>query len=141
MARREDVVLEPPPPDVTTNAWCDPDLLEEALVNILENAVEFSPPGAAVDVELESGDDAVRVLVRDRGPGLPDGDAGNLFRQFSQGPRSPWARREGLGLGLYIASVHLGLMAGDLAAGNHRDGGAVFTCSLRREPPDPGESR
>jgi signal transduction histidine kinase len=137
VARARGVILAPELPAGSATAWADAHLLEEALVNILENAVEFSPPGAAVDVTVENGEDGTRILVRDRGPGLPPGAAATLFERFSQGPSSPWASRKGLGLGLHIANVHLHLMAGGLQAGNHPEGGAVFTCSLRGDAPDP----
>jgi signal transduction histidine kinase len=140
VARRHDVKLEPALSGDPAIAWADPDLLEEALVNILENAVEFSPPGGSVDVTLENGEDGARIRVRDHGPGLPPGGAASLFDRFSQGPRSPWSRREGFGLGLFIASVHLGLMAGSLSADDHPEGGAVFTCSLPTHGPGPKES-
>jgi len=138
VARGHDVKLEPALPDGTAIAWADPDLLEEALVNILENAVEFSPPGGSVDVTLENGEDGARIRVRDHGPGLPPGGPAALFDRYSQGPRSPWSRREGFGLGLFIASVHLGLMSGRLGADDHPEGGAVFTCSLSAEGLEPG---
>jgi signal transduction histidine kinase len=133
VARGRDVLLAPGFPAGPATAWADPDLLEEALVNLLENAVEFSPPGGSVDVTLENGEDGTRIRVRDRGPGLPPGAADALFERFTQGPRSPWSSRGGFGLGLYIARVHLDLMAGSLGAADHPEGGAVFTCELRAE--------
>jgi signal transduction histidine kinase len=135
VARGKDVQLVPGLPDAPAVAWADPDLLEEALVNILENAVDFSPPGGSVDVTLENGENGARIRVRDRGPGLPPGGAEALFGRFRQGPRSPWSSRGGFGLGLYIANLHLGSMAGRLGAEDHPEGGAVFTCALTSEAP------
>jgi signal transduction histidine kinase len=139
VARGREVKLEPQFPAEPATAWADPDLLEEALVNILENAVEFSPPGGSVDVTVENGENGARIEVRDRGPGLPPGGVDALFARYSQGPASPWSSRSGFGLGLYIANVHLGLMAGKLGADDHPDGGAVFTCTLVADDPA-GES-
>jgi signal transduction histidine kinase len=135
VARARDVTVRPTLPAGASSAWGDPELLEEALVNLLENAVEFSPPGGTVDVSVERDENGPRVLVRDRGPGLPPGGAAALFERFSRGPESPFASHQGMGLGLHIANVHLGLMEGSLHAADHPDGGAVFTCALRSDPP------
>ena len=135
VARAREVTIVPTLPGEPVLAWADADLLEEALVNILENAVEFSPPGGSVDVVLENGENGARVLIRDRGPGLPPGGAAAMFGRFSQGAPSPWASRQGFGLGLHIAKVHLRLMEGELQATDHPEGGAVFTCSLRGDAP------
>lgn len=137
VARARGVDIEPEVPAEPVLAWADPALLEEALVNLLENAVDFSPPSGSVDVTLEKGEDEARILVRDRGPGLPPGGGAALFERFSQGPPSPWASRQGFGLGLHIASVHLSLMGGALGAADAPGGGAVFTCSLRGDAPGP----
>jgi len=138
-ARARDVTVSVSPTGSPAVAWADPHLLEEALVNLLENAVEFSPPGGKVDVTVETRDDGVRIGVRDRGPGLPSGGSATLFDRFIQGPHSPWARHEGFGLGLFIAREHLKLMHGSLDASDHPDGGAVFTCSLAARAPQPQE--
>jgi two-component system sensor histidine kinase MprB len=72
--------------------------LERALVNLLDNAVKFSPPGGTVTVRLEDGE----LTVRDEGPGIPDEDLPYVFDRFW---RSPSARGlPGSGLGLAIAA-------------------------------------
>jgi len=139
-ARTRSVTVAVSAPGSPARAWSDPHLLEEALVNLLENAVEFSPPGAMVDVTVETSEDGTRIRVRDRGPGLPPGGAATLFDRFTQGPRSPWVHHEGFGLGLFIAREHLHLMGGALDAHDHPEGGAVFTCSLASRPPSGEES-
>jgi two-component system sensor histidine kinase MprB len=72
--------------------------LERAVVNLLDNAVKFSPPGAAVEVRLANGS----LTVRDRGPGIPPEELPHVFERFW---RSPTARAmPGSGLGLAIAA-------------------------------------
>ena len=72
--------------------------LERAVVNLLDNAVKFSPPGTTVDVVLRHG----TLTVRDRGPGIPLEDLPHVFERFW---RSPSARAmPGSGLGLAIAA-------------------------------------
>ena len=135
VARGHDVALTPAFPDHPSIAWADPDLLEEALVNILENALEFSSSGSSVDVVLDARRGGKCISIRDRGPGLPDEIGEALFERYSKGPPSPRAGHDGHGLGLHIARVHLELMGGELAAENHPEGGAVFTCRLRNRNP------
>lgn len=64
----------------------EPAALERAIVNVLDNAVKFSPPGGTVDVRLHRGE----LTVRDRGPGIPAEDLPHVFERFW---RSPTARR------------------------------------------------
>ncbi|GAA1963025.1 HAMP domain-containing sensor histidine kinase [Catenulispora subtropica] len=72
--------------------------LERAIVNLLDNAVKFSPPGSEVDVRLAEGE----LTVRDRGPGVPPEELPHVFERFW---RSPSARAlPGSGLGLAIAA-------------------------------------
>jgi two-component system sensor histidine kinase MprB len=72
--------------------------LERAVVNLLDNAVKFAPPGTQVDVGLAGGE----LTVRDRGPGVPPEELPHVFERFW---RSPSARSmPGSGLGLAIAA-------------------------------------
>lgn len=76
--------------------WCDPAALERALVNLLDNAVKFSPPGGSVSMNLNSG----VLVIRDRGVGVNPRDLPHVFERFW---RSPAARSlPGSGLGLAI---------------------------------------
>ncbi|MEW2358919.1 HAMP domain-containing sensor histidine kinase [Spirillospora sp. NPDC029432] len=76
----------------------DPASLERAVVNLLDNAVKFSPPGGAVRVRLAGGE----LTVRDHGPGIPGEDLPHVFERFW---RSPSARSlPGSGLGLSIVA-------------------------------------
>jgi signal transduction histidine kinase len=63
----------------------DPDLLFEAVANLLDNAVKFTPPGGTVTLSL---DEDGEIAVADSGPGLPDGFKTALFQRFTSRPRS-----------------------------------------------------
>ena len=58
------------------------ELLRSAIENVLRNAVRYSPPGAAVEVAVESGAGGLAVTIRDRGPGVPQGDLERIFEPF-----------------------------------------------------------
>lgn len=105
------------------------DLLFQAVRNLVENAVRYSPTGAAVTVEvLESG--AARVL--DRGPGVPAELKDRLFERFWQGRRKERsAVREGAGLGLSIVAQIAEQLGGQVSVEDRAGGGAVFSLTLR----------
>lgn len=72
--------------------------LERALLNLVENAIRFSPPGGTVTIEIEADHDAVRIAVRDEGPGVPLEHRARIFERFF----TTDAERDGTGLGLSI---------------------------------------
>jgi len=102
--------------------------LEEALVNILDNAVKYSPDGGQIEVDAAAEAGRVTITVRDRGPGLDD--LVDPFARFAQGTPSPHASAVGHGLGLFITREYLTLMGGDAHAADHPDGGALFKLVL-----------
>lgn len=106
----------------------DAALLAQALANLLRNAASYTPAGTPVDVFLFGGDGAMRLIVRDHGPGLPEGTHEKVFEKFYRVPGSPPG---GTGLGLAIARGLVRAMDGDITARNHPDGGAEFTIELR----------
>jgi signal transduction histidine kinase len=117
----------------------DPQKLFEILMNLMDNAVKYTPSGSAVDARVEPDPSGgVRVSVRDRGEGLGPGPPERLFERFRQGEASPQASRKGFGLGLYIVKSYADLMGARVEAGDHPEGGALFTCAF---PParEPGE--
>ena len=111
----------------------DPDKLERALTNVLENATKFTPEGGDIEVRgwRENGRLPARVYcsVRNSGSAIPDDDLPRLFDRFFRGDR---ARRtaSGSGLGLAISRQLLQLNGGDITARNDGDGHVVFTLSL-----------
>lgn len=102
----------------------EPDLLERAITNLLDNAVKFSPPSGTVHVLLE-GD---RLRISDQGPGIPDDELPHVFDRFW---RSPSARNTpGSGLGLSIVAQTIKAHGGWVKAGRSAEGGAEFIVRL-----------
>jgi len=119
-------------------ALSNEDKLTEVLVNLLENAVRYSPSGGVVTLAVESTDqDTVRITIRDQGPGL--GDLTDPFGRFVQGEASPDGAKGGYGLGLTIAREYVNLMWGEIQGADHPEGGAVFTIDLTRTDKPVGE--
>lgn len=102
--------------------------IEQAVLNLVDNANKASAPGT--EVEILVGPDAT-VLVRDRGPGLGDGEGENLFAPFRRGRASRW---QGAGLGLAIVAEAVRRHEGELVARNRPGGGAEVGFRLVPEP-------
>lgn len=136
LAVEKQVTLSVEHPEPVPPAIADASKLLEVAVNLLDNAVRYSPPGETVTLHLECDDEgAPGFTVRDRGPGFGDTDPLDLFQQFKQGAPSPHASRQGFGLGLHIANAYTERMSGRLTARNHPQGGAEFTCRLSAADP------
>lgn len=111
----------------------EPSALERAVVNILDNAVKFSPEGGTIEVELGSG----ILTVRDHGPGISTEELPHVFDRFW---RSPSARAlPGSGLGLSIVARTVQQAGGDITLSRADGGGTVATVRLPGAPTPPPE--
>jgi signal transduction histidine kinase len=117
------------PVDVKANAHA----LEDALRNLLENAVVHAPVGTEVTVTV---DRAGRIEVSDRGSGVPPEDRGNIFKRFWRGSGE---KKEGAGLGLAIVSEIMRAHRGSVSVGDNPGGGALFLLSF--PPLQSGDSK
>jgi two-component system sensor histidine kinase KdpD len=106
-------------------------LLEQALVNLLENAAKYTPPGSPVEVRAAADARGVALEVADRGPGVPPGEEERIFERFQRGSHPGVA---GAGLGLAIARAVARAHGGELTASARPGGGAVFRLSLPAAP-------
>jgi len=114
-------------------ALVDAGRLHQALLNLLENALHYSPEDSSIDVTLEDRDRWCLIEVRDRGPGLSDTDLERMFQRFYRGdPARARSRRSGSGLGLAIVKQIASAEGGLVRASNHPDGGAVLELLLPR---------
>jgi len=111
--------------EVTTGdrvlAPVNPPLLEQAVINLIDNAVKYSPGGSTVRVTLESDDDDLVIAVRDEGPGIPREHVVRLFERFYRVDKARSRDLGGTGLGLaivkHIAQAHGGRVTVDSAVG------------------------
>lgn len=95
----------------------DPAALERAVMNLLDNAVKYSPPAGTVEVALHEG----RLTVRDHGPGIPSDELQYVFDRFWRSPSS--RQLPGSGLGLSIVAQTVRDAGGEVALGPALDGG------------------
>jgi signal transduction histidine kinase len=108
----------------------DPDRLLQVLANLLSNAVKFSPRGEAVEVRASCGEDAVRVAVIDRGPGIPASFRSHIFQKFAQADASDSKAKGGTGLGLSIAKAIIEQLGGRIGFESEVGQGATFWLEL-----------
>jgi len=100
----------------------DPELLRRAAENVIRNAIRYAPPQTAVEVRLERVVSAVRVQVRDYGPGVPEEALDHIFDAFYRVEGDRNRGSGGVGLGLSIARRAVALHKGTLRARNANPG-------------------
>ncbi|HYG26624.1 MAG TPA: CHASE3 domain-containing protein, partial [Caulobacteraceae bacterium] len=108
----------------------DMDRLIQVLTNLLSNAVKFSPDGETVDLTLGSRDGRIRILVRDRGAGVPESFRANIFGKFAQADSSSARAKSGTGLGLAISKEIVERHHGRIRLISPPGEGAVFEVEL-----------
>jgi two-component system sensor histidine kinase KdpD len=117
--RLETRKLERDYPDTLSTVQADPGLLEQAIVNMLENAIAYSPDGSKIEVAAYEDRANVVISIEDEGPGIPQADLERIFEKFRR-IEEPTDRvrsdRKGAGLGLSIAKGFIEAMGGRIAA-------------------------
>lgn len=108
----------------------DSQRIQQILQNLLSNAMRYSPDGGRITLNLAHQQDQVSLILRDSGPGIPEGALPNIFERFYRADKSRSRMEGGTGLGLSIARKLAQAHGGDLSASNHPDGGAIFTLVL-----------
>jgi signal transduction histidine kinase len=107
--------------------WFDRIKLKQALLNLIANAVEASPPGGKVEIQLDTeGTDKVSIAIADEGGGIAPENMENIFSPFFS------TKEKGTGLGLTLAQKIIDLHCGRLMVYNNPERGCTFTVDLPR---------
>jgi signal transduction histidine kinase len=124
--RERDVQVQPPTWRLSDEMFTDEHLLEQALYNLLLNAIEAAPAGSVVEMHAEISETTVKLVIADRGPGIP----------FTPDPRSvspgPTTKRFGTGLGIPFAYKVCEALAGELDFSTREGGGTLTRLQLPR---------
>ncbi|MCA1599734.1 MAG: cell wall metabolism sensor histidine kinase WalK, partial [Chloroflexi bacterium] len=108
----------------------DADLLKQLLLNLVDNAIAYTPSGGRVELSLDVDGEWARLSVRDTGPGIPAADVERIFERFYRMDEARTRRSGGAGLGLaiarWIAEAHGGHIAVESVVGR----GSTFTLVL-----------
>ncbi|NJN97204.1 MAG: sensor histidine kinase KdpD, partial [Anaerolineales bacterium] len=118
-------------------------LVVQALVNVLDNALKYSPSDTPIEIRAQVSGGSIQLEIADRGPGLPTDDLTRIFDKFYRGPHTspgiPSDRRTrsdappGTGLGLSISSGIIEAHNGRIWAENRPGGGLVIKLTLPLE--------
>jgi two-component system sensor histidine kinase KdpD len=120
-----EVALDAPPVDV------DPVFLGEAVINAVENAIKYTPPGTLLRVVArDTGDGFVRLTIEDAGAGVPDEALERLFEKFYRVPGGPRGSRAGTGIGLAVVQGLITAMGGRASARRSELGGLAIDLDL-----------
>ncbi|HQZ18154.1 MAG TPA: sensor histidine kinase KdpD [Vicinamibacteria bacterium] len=122
-------------PDNLPLAPFDALLIEQVLVNLIENAVKYTPAGGEIVISASASPEALSVEVSDRGPGIPPGDEARVFEKFQR--LEGRGRKGGVGLGLTICRGIVTAHGGTINVFKREGGGASFrfTLPIEGEPP------
>ncbi len=111
-------------------AYVDPDRIRQVLINLVGNAVKFTPDGGVIDVGISLKDARVVLWVRDTGIGIPEEELPLIFDKFHRVDKSGNPAYGGSGLGLNIARTIVELHRGSISASHLPKGGTEFTVDL-----------
>lgn len=108
----------------------DDELLEQALGNLLDNAIDLTPQGGTIELTARERQKHVQLIVSDSGSGIPDYALARIFERFYSLPRENGLKSSGLGLAFVqeVARLH----QGEIALHNRREGGVSATLTLHR---------
>ena len=109
--------------------------MEQVLVNLIDNAIEYAPSDSPIEITARVNEKEIAIEVADHGPGLPPGTETRVFEKFFRA--RPTDTRRGIGLGLAISRGIIEAHGGAIAASNRPGGGAVFTITLPRDATPP----
>ena len=119
-------------PDRDANVLGDRDKIVQVVLNLLTNAVKFTPPKGVVQLQVGLTPQSALITVADSGPGIPAEKCGSIFEPFVQLERSFAQDRDGVGLGLSISRELARGMGGDVEVDSVVGRGSTFTFSLPR---------
>lgn len=134
IAEKADVHFDADFPEKPVNAWIDAPRIEQALLNLISNAVKYSDPNQAVTVALKENPKDIVIAVQDRGPGIPAHYQDKVFHPFSQADSSATRKRGGTGLGLSIAKSLVEKMGGRIEFDSTEGVGTTFRIRLPKGP-------
>ncbi len=113
----------------TEEILSDNKLLKNIMLNILSNAVKFSPENQEIDIQVEEKDGDLRISVRDRGMGIPAAEIAHLFQRFHRASNA--MNVQGTGLGLSIVKKCTELLGGDIFVESQIGKGTTFNIILK----------
>jgi PAS domain S-box-containing protein len=129
-AAQENISIELAVPDTIETVAGDPDKLRQVLINLIDNAVKYSPDGGRIEVAIEPREAGVRIVVKDEGIGIAPPHQRRIFGKFYRVDPDLTRGVGGTGLGLYICRELVRLMEGRLTVSSEEGKGSTFVVDL-----------
>jgi sigma-B regulation protein RsbU (phosphoserine phosphatase) len=132
-AKEKNVRLEAAPAESIPLVYADPNRTLEVLINLVDNAIKFTPPNGTVVAKaalVETDPSSVYLSVSDSGRGIPSESLPQIFERLYQDPDAVDGNRTGLGLGLYIAREIISLHGGRMWVASQPGSGSTFSFTL-----------
>jgi signal transduction histidine kinase len=114
----------------TPAVMVDPDLVRQAVMNLVSNAIKYTPAGGAITVRLAAAGDAVLWAVDDNGIGIPAADQPRLFDKFFRADNVATIETEGTGLGLCLVRLIVAQFGGEVWCESVEGKGSTFSMTL-----------
>ncbi|MBX9694323.1 MAG: HAMP domain-containing histidine kinase, partial [Cyanobacteria bacterium] len=115
---------------VPCHALADGSSLVQVLVNLLGNAIKFSPSGSTITVSVRPGQNAAEVRVTDQGRGIPESHLNAIFERFKQVESQDRTEKKGIGLGLAICRSIVAAHGGEIGVESQEGAGSTFWFSI-----------
>jgi len=141
LASREDISFGIDAPDWMAPVVGDEDKLRQILINLLDNAVKYSPEGGQVGISVEVRGHGIRFVITDQGLGIPHGEHHRIFGKFYRVDPNLTRGVGGTGLGLYICRELARRMEGHVSVTSQEGKGSTFVVDLPLEPARQAEER
>jgi PAS domain S-box-containing protein len=129
-AARENISIELAVPGTIETVAGDPDKLRQVLINLIDNAVKYSPDGGRIEVAIEPREAGVRIVVKDEGIGIAPPHQRRIFGKFYRVDPDLTRGVGGTGLGLYICRELVRLMEGRVTVSSEEGKGSTFVVDL-----------
>jgi len=115
-----------------SEAYFDKRLMSRVLDNLISNAIKFSPSNTKVKIAIESDSDQLHFYVEDEGPGIPENEFDQLFKEFGRTSNQPTAGESTSGIGLFVTKRIIQRHGGTISVENRSPKGTRFTVALNR---------
>lgn len=132
LAEEKEIAVELPEVEAGITAFFDCKWTEEALYNILDNAVKYTPSGGRVSISVREYEMFVRIDVADTGIGIAEKDMASIFLRFYRSPSV--SEEKGAGIGLYLAREIIGKEGGYIKVSSKVGQGSIFSIYLSKQP-------
>ncbi|GAB6138471.1 sensor histidine kinase [Halanaerobaculum tunisiense] len=123
-----EIDLELPTADILV--WADQDRIEQVLINLISNAIDFTPAQGQITIQLQKKEQQVEVLIQDTGPGIPEDDLDDIWNRFHKVDKARVSTKGGTGLGLSIVEEIITRHDGQVWVTSQVGVGSTFGFSL-----------